>query len=151
MMMSGSGSFDFAQDMGPRMAAPVIDQGVVIGTLVAQLSIDEIDKIVTGGRRWRHEGFGATGEAYLVGPDQLVRSSPRMFFENREPYFEELKGGQTPPQAIEGIRRYGTPVLGQGQCRGLAAQDVAAAAIALLPKRQKCWLYQQAQGKAPWG
>ena len=59
------------------MAAPVIDQGVVIGVLVAQLSIDEIDAIVTGGRRWRHEGFGATGEAYLVGPDFLAALRPR--------------------------------------------------------------------------
>jgi class 3 adenylate cyclase len=95
------------------MAAPVIDQGVVIGVLVAQLSIDEIDNIVTGGRRWRHEGFGDTGEAYLVGPDFLVRSSPRMFFENRDRYFEELKGGQTTSQDIDDIRRYGTPVLQQ--------------------------------------
>ncbi len=95
------------------IAAPVIDQGVVIGVLVAQLSIDEIDDIVTGGRRWQHEGFGATGEAYLVGPDFLVRSAPRMFFENHDVYFAELKGGQTPANDIEDIHRYGTPVLQQ--------------------------------------
>ena len=58
------------------MAAPVIDQGVVIGVLVAQLSIDEIDRIVTSNRRWRHEGLGATGEAYLVGPDFLAPLQP---------------------------------------------------------------------------
>jgi hypothetical protein len=127
MMMSGSGSFDFAQDMGPRMAAPVIDQGVVIGTLVAQLSIDEIDKIVTGGRRWRHEGFGATGEAYLVGPDQLVRSSPRMFFENREPYFEELKGGQT--HAGPGARAMSRP--GCSRCSRCGHRALAKAAEVL--------------------
>ncbi len=95
------------------MAAPVIDHGVVIGVLVVQLSIDEVDTIVTGGRRWRHEGFGATGEAYLVGPDFLIRSGPRMFFENRDVYFAELKGGQTPQKNIEGIRRHDTPVLQQ--------------------------------------
>jgi class 3 adenylate cyclase len=95
------------------MAAPVIDQGAVIGELVAQLSIDELDSIVTGGRRWRQEGLGATGEAYLVGADFLVRSAPRMFFENRDAYFAELKGGQTSEQGIESIRRYGTPVLHQ--------------------------------------
>ncbi len=58
------------------MGAPVIDQGVVIGVLIAQLSNEEIDNVVTGGRRWRQEGFGDTGEAYLVGPDYLVRSGP---------------------------------------------------------------------------
>lgn len=95
------------------MAAPIIDRGVVIGVLVVQLSIDEIDNIVTGARNWRHEGFGATGEAYLVGPDFLFRSAPRMFFENRDVYFAELKGSQTPPEDIEDIHRYGTPVLQQ--------------------------------------
>ena len=95
------------------MAAPVIDQGVVIGVLVAQLLIDEIDRVVTGDRRWRHEGFGATGETYVVGPDSLVRSGARLFFEDRETYFAELKAAGDPPEEIEAIRRYGTPVLHQ--------------------------------------
>ena len=95
------------------MAAPVIDQGVVIGVLVAQLSIDEIDNVVTGGRRWRQEGFGATGEAYLVGPDFLVRSAPRAFYENRDVYFAELKAGGASDEDIAAIQRYGTPVLHQ--------------------------------------
>ena len=73
------------------MAAPVIDQGVVIGVLVAQLSIEEIDNVVTGDRRWRQEGFGATGEAYLVGPDYLVRSGPRAFYENRDHYYRRAE------------------------------------------------------------
>ena len=84
------------------MAAPVIDQGVVIGVLIAQLSIDEIDNVVTGDRRWRQEGFGATGEAYLVGSDYFVRSGPRAFYENRDLYFAELKGGGESGQGHRG-------------------------------------------------
>src|SRR5215207_9021019 len=95
------------------MAAPVIDQGVVIAVLIAQLSNEEIDKVVTGGRRWRQEGFGATGEAYLVGPDHLVRSGLRAFYENREGYFAELKAAGASDEEIAAIRRYGTPVLHQ--------------------------------------
>ena len=95
------------------MAAPVIDQGVVIAVLIAQLSNEEIDKVVTGGRRWRQEGFGATGEAYLVGPDHLVRSGLRAFYENREGYFAELKAAGASDDEIAAIRRYGTPVLHQ--------------------------------------
>jgi len=95
------------------MAAPLIDGGVVIGVLVARLSIDDIDGIVTGGRRWRLEGFGATGEAYLVGPDFTVRSGPRTFYENPELFIAEAKAGGTPANDIEDIRRYGTPVLQQ--------------------------------------
>ena len=95
------------------MGAPVIDQGVVIGVLVAQLSNDEIDNVVTGGRRWRQEGFGDTGEAYLVGPDHLVRSAPRAFYENQEGYFAELKSVGASDEEIADIQRYGTPVLHQ--------------------------------------
>ncbi|SKA32296.1 Adenylate cyclase, class 3 [Enhydrobacter aerosaccus] len=95
------------------MAAPVIDQGAVIGVLIAQLSIDEIDRVVTGDRRWRQEGFGATGEAYLVGPDYLIRSGNRLFYEDRDRYFEELRQSGAPPEEIEAIQRYGSPVLHQ--------------------------------------
>jgi len=95
------------------MAAPIVDQGVVTGVLVAELSVDEIDGIITGGRRWRNEGFGATGEAYLVGPDFLVRSSGRNFFENPAAYFSDLKAGGASDQDIAAIKRYGSPILHQ--------------------------------------
>ncbi|MBM6582209.1 HAMP domain-containing protein [Microvirga sp. BT689] len=95
------------------MGAPVIDQGAVIGVLIAQLSNEEIDNVVTGGRRWPQEGFGDTGEAYLVGPDYLVRSAPRAFYENLEGYFAGLKTVGTSDEEIAAIRRYGTPVLHQ--------------------------------------
>lgn len=95
------------------MAAPIIDRGEVVGVLVAQLSNTDIDNVVTGSRRWRQDGFGATGEAYLVGPDHLVRSAPRDFYEDRDHYFAELEAVGTPEDQIAAIRRYGTPVLHQ--------------------------------------
>jgi class 3 adenylate cyclase len=93
------------------MAAPVIDQGVVTGVLIAELSIHEIDRVVTGGRRWRHEGFGATGEAFLISSDSRVRSSRRLFYEDRDTYFADLEASGHPPEEIAAIQRYGTPVL----------------------------------------
>jgi len=95
------------------MAAPIIDQGTVIGVLVARLAIGEIDDIVTGGRRWRHEGFGQTGEAYLVGADLLVRSTPRSYYENRDAYLAEIRAAGTSAAELDNIRRYRTPVLQQ--------------------------------------
>lgn len=95
------------------MAAPIVDRGVVTGVLVAELSVEEIDAIVTGGRRWRNEGFGATGEAYLVGPDFLVRSSGRNFFENPAAYYSDLKAGGASDEDIAAIKRYGSPILHQ--------------------------------------
>ena len=68
------------------MATPVIEEGAVSGVLIAQLSIEEIDRVVTGDRQWREQGFGDTGEAYIIGPDSLVRSGLRLFFEDRDRY-----------------------------------------------------------------
>ena len=95
------------------MAAPVIDQGVVTGVLIAQLSIDEIDRVVTGGRHWREEGFGDTGEAYLVGPSYFVRSGARLFYENRDAFFAQEAAAGTPAEELDAIRRYDSPVLHQ--------------------------------------
>ena len=50
------------------MAAPVIDQGQVIGVLIAQLSIEEIDNVVTGDRRWRQDGLAPPARPIWSGP-----------------------------------------------------------------------------------
>jgi class 3 adenylate cyclase len=95
------------------MAAPVIERGVVVAVLVAQLNDDEIDRVVTGERRWRQEGFGDTGEAYLIGPDLLLRSGGRLFYEDRERYFAELGRSGVPAAEIDAIKRYDSPILHQ--------------------------------------
>jgi class 3 adenylate cyclase len=95
------------------LAAPVIDQGAVVAVLVAQLSIEEIDRVVTGDRRWRQEGFGETGETYLVGADYTVRSGGRLFYEDREGFIAQLKAAGSSAEEIETIKRFGSPILAQ--------------------------------------
>ena len=48
-----------------------------------------------------------------MGPDHLVRSAPRAFYENPELYFAELKAVGASDEEISAIQRYGTPVLHQ--------------------------------------
>ncbi|HEY4166919.1 MAG TPA: adenylate/guanylate cyclase domain-containing protein [Reyranella sp.] len=95
------------------MAAPIFDNGTVGGVLIAQLSIEEIDKAVTSNRQWRREGFGNTGEAYIVGPGHYLRSGMREFYEAPDDYFALLARTGTPPAEIDAIRRYGTPIMHQ--------------------------------------
>jgi class 3 adenylate cyclase len=128
------------------MAAPVIDQGVVIGVLIAQLSIEEIDNVVTGGRHWRQDGFGATGEAYLVGSDHFIRSGPRTFYESPDQYFAELTQGGQSDENIDAIRRYGTPVLHQH-----VATDAAQAALAGVEGTGEIVGYRGVPTLASWG
>jgi class 3 adenylate cyclase len=128
------------------MAAPVIDQGVVIAVLIAQLSVEEIDNVVTGDRHWRHDGFGATGEAYLVGSDHFVRSGPRAFYENPDQYFAELKHGGESDENIDAIRRYGTPVLHQH-----VVTEAARAALAGIEGTGEIIGYRGIPTLASWG
>jgi class 3 adenylate cyclase len=128
------------------MAAPVIDRGVVIGVLIAQLSIEEIDNVVTGDRRWRQDGFGATGEAYLVGSDHFARSGLRAFYESPDQYFVELKQGGQSDENIDAIRRYGTPVLQQR-----VATDAAQAALAGVEGTGEIVGYRGVPTLASWG
>src|SRR5581483_4726781 len=95
------------------MAAPIFENGMVTGVLTAQLSIEEIDKVVTSNRQWRREGFGNTGEAYIVGPGHYLRSGMREFYETPDDYTQLLARSGTPPAEIDAIHRYGTPILHQ--------------------------------------
>ena len=67
------------------VAAPVWRAGVNVGVLAIQVSIDEVDRVMTGDRLWREEGLGATGQAYLLGRDGLLRSDLRPMIEQRGP------------------------------------------------------------------
>jgi class 3 adenylate cyclase len=128
------------------MAAPVIDQGAVIAVLVAQLSIEEIDNVVTGDRRWRQEGFGTTGEAYVVGPDRLMRSGSRPFHENPERFLIDLKQGGESDENIAAIRRFGSPVMHQQ-----VTTEGARAALAGLEGTGEIVGYRGVPTLASWG
>ncbi|MBN1257686.1 MAG: cache domain-containing protein, partial [Planctomycetes bacterium] len=51
------------------IAAPIIENGTTVGVLALQISNDHINRVV--GER---SGMGETGETYLVGMDNLMRS-----------------------------------------------------------------------------
>lgn len=59
------------------LAAPIWRRGARIGVLAIQVSIEELDRVMNNDRNWREEGLGATGQAYIVGPDDKLRSDAR--------------------------------------------------------------------------
>ncbi len=52
----------------PWVFTPFGDGGGKYGVLALQLSVDEINDVMTGKREWVKEGLGETGETYLAGP-----------------------------------------------------------------------------------
>lgn len=95
------------------LAVPVIDQGKTLAIFALQISIDEINRVMTANRGWQRVGLGNTGETYLVGPDFQLRSDSRFFIDDREQYFKALSTTNVAPERIAAIHRNKTSILQQ--------------------------------------
>ena len=70
------------------LAAPILKKGQQSGVVALQISINKIQKIMV-----ENSGLGRTGEAYLVGPDKLMRSDSL-----RDPEHHSLKASFADPK-----------------------------------------------------
>jgi class 3 adenylate cyclase len=95
------------------IGTPVFDGGRPIAILILQLSADAIDRVMTGGHQWERDGLGKTGEAYLVGPDFLMRSNSRFLIENPDAYAEQLRKTRMPEADIARIIDSKSTILNQ--------------------------------------
>ena len=66
--------------------SPVQLDGHIIGALAVALPIDEINAVMTTGGDWSATALGDTGETYLVGDDQFMRSTSRALLEDPKGY-----------------------------------------------------------------
>ncbi|WBA10065.1 methyl-accepting chemotaxis protein [Salinivibrio kushneri] len=71
------------------MASPIYHNGNVIGVLAYQFPIDKLSAIMA-----ERDGLGATGETYLVGPDNLMRSDSFLDAENRSVFASFMQPAQ---------------------------------------------------------
>lgn len=72
------------------IACPMIQDSTNVGILVAEIGIEELDKILTFNRDWDNQNMGKTGEVYLVGEDMYMRSQSRFLLENRDSLLKTL-------------------------------------------------------------
>jgi methyl-accepting chemotaxis protein len=70
-------------DPAAFIAAPIFDGDKIAGVIAVQVPIDKINNIMTSGKKWTDVGLGKTGETYLVGQDNLVRSEIRFLVEDK--------------------------------------------------------------------
>jgi signal transduction histidine kinase len=93
------------------VAAPIRRAGSKIGVLAIQVSIDEVNRLITGDHHWEGEGMGRTGHAYIVGADRMLRSDLRFEIEQPEAFFTQLRTAGTSTEVIDRIRRNRTAIL----------------------------------------
>ncbi|MGV0793701.1 adenylate/guanylate cyclase domain-containing protein [Mycolicibacterium sp. XJ1819] len=123
-----------AEEPTAWMVSPVGPRNRVEGVLAVQFPIDKINRLMTVNKQWEAAGLGRTGETFLVGPDDLMRSDSRLFLENREQFKRDVVEAGTPPAvADESIRKNGTTLI----------QPVASAANRLAQRGQTGTLIEE--------
>jgi class 3 adenylate cyclase len=94
------------------IASPIVDGAEVIGVYVAQIPITRINGIMTGDQRDDVvTGLGETGETYLGGPDDLMRSNSREIIDDPEEYADEAVARGTSSDTVERALAAGSTVM----------------------------------------
>jgi class 3 adenylate cyclase len=106
------GDYQPADEPTAWMVSPVGAQGRVEGVMALQFPISKINRLMTMDKRWEESGMGKTGETFIVGPDDLMRSDSRLFLEDPEAFKRDVVNAGTPPDvAEESIRQHGTTLV----------------------------------------
>lgn len=77
--------------------SPVGNESGITGAMALQVPLDQINDVMTGSKEWKKQGLGDTGEVYLVGRDDLMRSTSRRLEEDPEDYVKRLISGGIAP------------------------------------------------------
>ncbi|MDT8324730.1 MAG: histidine kinase, partial [Bacteroidota bacterium] len=93
------------------VASPVMDGSRAVAVLIFQMSIDDINAVMTEYGNWEREGLGESGETYIVGTDYRMRNDSRFFIEQPEEYTSMLRGLGTPDSVVRAIVTHHTSVL----------------------------------------
>ncbi|SDS39952.1 adenylate/guanylate cyclase domain-containing protein [Microlunatus soli] len=109
------------------IASPIARGGKTLGVLAIQIPIERINDAMTAAGNWRGGGMGETGEAYMVGPDHLMRSVSRLLVEDPEEYQRRVvAAGTAPATARRAVQLKGSillqPVDNPAVNRALAGQ-----------------------------
>lgn len=92
--------------------SPIGSDGVVSGVLALQLPITAINDVMTGFGGWDAEGLGDTGETYLAGADEQMRSTSRLVLEDPAEFAaQSIAAGEDPAMADKAARVKGTVLL----------------------------------------
>jgi class 3 adenylate cyclase len=92
------------------MVAPVVTGGKAIGVLAMQFPASKINRLMTFDQQWQNAGMGDTGETFLAGPDNLMRSDSRVFLQDPDAYKQEVVDAGTPADIADLAIRLGSTI-----------------------------------------
>lgn len=92
------------------IASPIIDQGEKIGVLIFQMPIGKLNEVMTHNNDWANAGLGSSGETYLIGPDNTMRSQSRFLIEDKAGYLNAIQAAGMPQDVINAIKHKETAI-----------------------------------------
>jgi len=106
------------------IVTPIGQVGRPTGVLAMQFPLSMLNRVMTFDRDWTRVGMGKTGETFLIGPDDRMRSDSRLFLEDPDAYRKAVIAAGTPAAVADQAIRIGTTVLIQpvGTSASKAAQ-----------------------------
>ena len=93
------------------VATPVFDGPRMSAIMMLRLPIEPISTALSGNRQWQEEGLGKTGEVYLLGPDQTMRSDSRFLIEDRAAFLQTLRQSTLTSRAVDTVDKLDTTIL----------------------------------------
>ena len=73
------------------IASPIVEGGTTEAVLIFQLPTDRLNRMLTWDQDWQARGLGASGETYLVGENNTLRSESRFLIEDKNAYLKALQ------------------------------------------------------------
>ena len=109
--------FEFYAPSGGRpaifVASGIYENDTLQGILAIQLTVDDLNAIMTADGEWEATGLKSTGETYLVGSDRLLRTESRFAVQDMDGYLEALDAAGEPDTVRAAIRDSGSAILRQ--------------------------------------
>ncbi|WP_171045681.1 methyl-accepting chemotaxis protein [Pseudoalteromonas rubra] len=86
------------------------DDGKLLGTLIFQLPVDEINRMLTLDGQWHAEGLGDSGEVYLVNQNKLLLNNSRFFVEDPGGFVAQLRTFDVDKAMVDNIEQKHTTI-----------------------------------------
>ena len=92
------------------ISSPIYDGDEMVGVLIFQMPISNINNVMTSNKKWSEVGLGMTGETYLIDAKTKSLSIRREFIENQESLFKKIRQNGVSDSVINDMKRKETTV-----------------------------------------
>lgn len=80
---------------------PVSSEGRIVGAMAIEVPIDRLSAVMTADNNWLSGGLRDTGEVYLVGSDEVMRSPSRLLREEPDRFTTVAQAAGIAPETVE--------------------------------------------------